>query len=162
MLGLFVIGMGATFYFFQRGERLHNIGLVLMGLGCIFMGLYWMKEGTRPAQVMPEVMEVFKSLDATTAWGFAKCVLLSLVFTAVVQSSSAMSAIVITLTQQGMLSFETAAVTVFGMNIGTTVTAWLAARDCRAHIDERKFLRRQFRRIRGRYNCRCHDYCSCE
>ena len=127
MLGLFVIGMGAAFYFFQRGERLHNIGLVLMGLGCIFMGLYWMKEGTRPAQVMPEVMEVFKSLDATTAWGFAKCVLLSLVFTAVVQSSSAMSAIVITLTQQGMLSFETAAVTVFGMNIGTTVTAWLAA-----------------------------------
>ena len=127
MLGLCVVLVGAALYFFQRNERLHNLGLAFMGLGCIFMGLYWMKEGMEPVRSMPVVLDAFRSLDATTAWGFAKCVLLSLVFTAVVQSSSAMSAIVITLTQQGMLSFETAAVTVFGMNIGTTVTAWLAA-----------------------------------
>ena len=127
MLGLFVVLVGAAFYFFQRGERLHNLGLALMGLGCIFMGLYWMKEGMEPVRTMPEVVEVFKSLDATTAWGLAKCVAVSLVFTAVVQSSAATTAIAMTLAQQGLLSFEAAAATVFGMNIGTTMTAWLAA-----------------------------------
>ena len=127
MLGLCVVLAGAVLYFFQSRERLHNIGLALMGLGCIFMGLYWMKEGVEPVRSMPAVVDAFKSLDATTAWGLAKCVLVSLVFTAVVQSSAATTAIAMTLTQQGLLTFEAAAATVFGMNIGTTMTAWLAA-----------------------------------
>lgn len=127
MLGLGVVLAGAALYFFQNRERLHNIGLALMGLGCIFMGLYWMKEGMEPVKSMPAVVEAFKSLDATTAWGLTKCVLVSLVFTAVVQSSAATTAIAMTLAQQGLLSFDAAAATVFGMNIGTTMTAWLAA-----------------------------------
>ncbi len=127
MLSLFVVLVGAAFYFFQNRERLHDLGLALMGLGFIFMGLYWMKEGMEPVRALPAVVEMFKSLDATSAWGMAKCVLVSLVFTAVVQSSAATTAIAMTLAQQGLLSFEAAAATVFGMNIGTTVTAWLAA-----------------------------------
>ena len=127
MLGLCVVLVGAAFYFFQRNERLHNLGLAFMGLGCIFMGLYWMKEGMEPVRSMPVVVEAFRSLDATTAWGLTKCVLVSLAFTAVVQSSAATTAIAMTLAQQGLLSFEAAAATVFGMNIGTTMTAWLAA-----------------------------------
>ena len=127
MLGLCVVLVGAAFYFFQRNERLHNLGLAFMGLGCIFMGLYWMKEGMEPVRSMPVVVDAFRSLDATTAWGLAKCVLISLAFTAVVQSSAATTAIAMTLAQQGLLSFEAAAATVFGMNIGTTMTAWLAA-----------------------------------
>ena len=127
MLGLCVVLAGAAFYFFQRNERLHDLGLAFMGLGCIFMGLYWMKEGMEPVRSMPVVVDAFRSLDATTAWGLAKCVLVSLAFTAVVQSSAATTAIAMTLAQQGLLSFEAAAATVFGMNIGTTMTAWLAA-----------------------------------
>ena len=126
-LGLLVVLLGAALYFFQKREWLHNLGLALMGLGFVFMGLYWMKEGMEPVRTMPAVVDVFRSLDATTAWGLAKCVLVSLVFTAVVQSSAATTAIAMTLAQQGLLSFEAAAATVFGMNIGTTVTAWLAA-----------------------------------
>ncbi len=127
MLGLFVVLAGAVLYFFQSREKLHDLGLALMGLGFIFMGLYWMKEGTEPIRGMPAVVEMFKTLDATSAWGLAKCVFVSLVFTAVVQSSAATTAIAMMLAQQGLLSFEAAAATVFGMNIGTTVTAWLAA-----------------------------------
>ena len=127
MLGLCVVLVGAAFYFFQRNERLHNLGLAFMGLGCIFMGLYWMKEGMEPGRSMPVVVDAFRSLDTTTTWGLAKCVLVSLAFTAVVQSSAATTAIAMTLAQQGLLSFEAAAATVFGMNIGTTMTAWLAA-----------------------------------
>ena len=127
MLGLFAVLLGAGFYFFMRRERVRDTGLALMGLGFIFMGLYWMKEGMEPVRSMPAVVETFRSLDATSAWGLFKCVLVSFVFTAVVQSSAATTAIAMTLAQQGLLSFEAAAATVFGMNIGTTATAWLAA-----------------------------------
>ena len=127
MLGLFATLLGAVLYFFMRRERLHDGGLAMMGLGFIFMGLYWMKEGMEPVRSMPAVVDAFRSLDATSAWGLAKCVLVSLVFTAVVQSSAATTAIAMTLAQQGLLSFEAAAATVFGMNVGTTATAWLAA-----------------------------------
>ena len=127
VLGLFAVLLGAGLYFLISRERIHDTGLALMGLGFIFMGLYWMKEGTEPIRGMPAVLEIFRSLDATSAWGLFKCGLVSCVFTAVVQSSAATTAIAMTLAQQGLLSFEAAAATVFGMNIGTTATAWLAA-----------------------------------
>lgn len=127
VLGLFAVLLGAGLYFLISRERIHDTGLALMGLGFIFMGLYWMKEGTEPIRGMPAVLEIFRSLDATSAWGLFKCVLVSFGFTAVVQSSAATTAIAMTLAQQGLLSFEAAAATVFGMNIGTTATAWLAA-----------------------------------
>ena len=127
MLGLFVVLFGAMFYFFQSRERLHDFGLAMMGLGFIFMGLYWMKEGMEPVRELPAVVDMFKALDVTTAWGMVKCILISMVFTAIIQSSAATTAIAMTLAQQGLLSFEAAAATVFGMNIGTTMTAWLAA-----------------------------------
>ena len=127
MLGLFVVLAGAVLYFFQNRERLHDLGLALLGLGFIFMGLFWMNEGMVPVRGMPAVVGMFQTLDATSPWGLAKCVLVSLAFTALVQSSAATTAIAMSLAQQGLLSFEAAAATVFGMNIGTTVTAWLAA-----------------------------------
>ncbi len=127
MLGMFVITVGAALYFFQMRPKLRDAGLALIGLGLVFLGLFLMNDGLRPVRSMPVVVEAFKSLDATSALGLFKCVLVSLVFTSVVQSSAATTAIAMTLAQQGLLSFEAAAATVFGMNIGTTATAWLAA-----------------------------------
>ncbi len=127
LMGMFVVAVGSILYFMQYCERIRDIGLSLMGLGLIFLGLYLMKEGVEPVRTMPAVVDAFRSLDATSALGLAKCVLVSLVVTVAVQSSAATTAIAMTLAQQGLLSFEASAATVFGMNIGTTVTAWLAA-----------------------------------
>ncbi len=127
ILSLAVVSLGAILYFFLKNETVRNTGLTLMGLGFIFMGLYWMKEGMDPVKDMPAVVEVFKSLDASSFVGMMKCLLVSLVFTVIVQSSAATTAIAMTLAQQGILPFSAAAATVFGMNIGTTITVWLAA-----------------------------------
>ena len=127
LLGLGVVALGAIFYFFINRETAHNLGLALMGLGFVFMGLYWMNKGVVPIKENESVRAAFASLDAGTVMGLLKCFIVSLVFTAVVQSSAATTAIAMTLSIQGIISFETAAATVFGMNIGTTVTAWLAA-----------------------------------
>jgi phosphate:Na+ symporter len=127
LLGLSVVAIGAIFYFFINRETAHNLGLALMGLGFVFMGLYWMNKGVAPIKENEAIRAAFASLDAGTVMGLAKCFIVSLLFTAVVQSSAATTAIAMTLSIQGIISFETAAATVFGMNIGTTVTAWLAA-----------------------------------
>lgn len=127
LLGLSVVALGAVFYFFINRETAHNFGLALMGLGFVFMGLYWMNEGVAPLKQNESVRAAFAALDAGTVVGLIKCFAVSLIFTAVVQSSAATTAIAMTLSMQGVISFETAAATVFGMNIGTTVTAWLAA-----------------------------------
>ncbi len=127
VLGLCVVSVGAVLYFMQLKQKLRDFGLALMGLGLIFLGLALMNDGCKPIRSMPVVVEAFRSLDATTAFGLFKCVMVSLVFTVVVQSSAATTAIAMTLAQQGLLSFEASAATVFGMNIGTTITAWLAA-----------------------------------
>ncbi len=127
VLGLCVVSIGAVLYFLQLKAKVRDIGLALMGLGLIFLGLSIMNDGCKPIRSMPVVVEAFRSLDATTVLGLFKCILVALVFTVVVQSSAATTAIAMTLAQQGLLSFEAAAATVFGMNIGTTITAWLAA-----------------------------------
>ena len=127
LLGLGIVALGALCYFFVRREFWHHFGLTLLGLGFVFMGLYWIKEGMEPVKSNEAVVEMFKTLDAKSFAGLVKCTLVSLVFTAVVQSSAATTAIAMTLASQGLITFEAAAATVFGMNIGTTVTAWMAA-----------------------------------
>ena len=127
LLGLSIVAIGAILYFFVNRETAHNLGLALMGLGFVFMGLYWMNQGVAPIKTNPSIRAAFAALDAGTVGGLLKCFIVSLVFTAVVQSSAATTAIAMTLSIQGIITFETAAATVFGMNIGTTVTAWLAA-----------------------------------
>jgi phosphate:Na+ symporter len=126
-VALTLCGAGGFFYFFVPRERAHNTGLALLGLGLVFMGLHWMNEGCGQIKNLPQVQAVLASLDVSTVWGFVKCFLITLVFTAAIQSSSAMTAIIIVLLKNGNITFETAAASVFGMNIGTTVTAWLAA-----------------------------------
>ena len=121
------MALGTIFYFFVNRETAHNLGLALMGLGFVFMGLYWMNKGVVPIKENESIRAAFAALDAGTVLGLLKCFVVSLVFTAVVQSSAATTAIAMTLSIQGIITFETAAATVFGMNIGTTVTAWLAA-----------------------------------
>ena len=123
LLALGIVATGALCYFFVRREFWHHFGLTLLGLGFVFMGLYWIKEGVEPIKSNAAILDVFKSLDAKSFAGLLKCTAVSLVFTALVQSSAATTAIAMTLAAQGVITFEAAAATVFGMNIGTTITA---------------------------------------
>jgi len=86
-----------------------------------------MSKGLSPLRSDPGFIEWFHMFDASTLWGVLKCVLMGSLVTAVIQSSAASAAISISLAYNGVISFETAVALVFGMNIGTTITAWLAA-----------------------------------
>lgn len=127
MLGLVGLAIGATMYFFLRGERVHHLGLTILGLGLVFLGMYFMKEGVGPIKNDPAIAEYFQSLSATNYFGIIKVAIVAMLLTAVIQSSAATIMIAMTMAQQNLITYEVAVACLFGANIGTTATGWIAA-----------------------------------
>ena len=127
LLGFLGLGLGGILYFFLRGERVHNLGLTVIGLGLVFLGLYFMSKGVSPIREDPDVAAMFTRLSAKSISGVFAVAAVAMVFTAVVQSSAATIAIAMALAAQGLISYEVAIAVLFGANIGTTATGWIAA-----------------------------------
>ena len=127
VLGLVGIGLGAALYFFIRNERLHNLGFAILGLGLVFLGMYFMAKGVLPIRHHHSVREMLMRLDAGSFGGVVLSALAAAAFTAVVQSSAASIAMAMTLASQQLIGYETAIAMLLGANVGTTMTAWLAA-----------------------------------
>ena len=127
LLGLIGLALGGLFYFFLKGEKLHNLGLTIIGLGLVFLGMYFMKEGVAPIKNNPAIEEYFKSLSAANYFEIIKVAFVAMLLTAVIQSSAATIMIAMTLADAGLISYEVAVAVLFGANIGTTATGWLAA-----------------------------------
>jgi phosphate:Na+ symporter len=129
----FIIGISALIYLFAKREGWKFVGLIFLGLGLIFFGLDFIKGAMDPiadSQGLRDAMALFSACDATgtfSAWGMIKCIFVGMMATAIVQSSSATTGIAIILVANGSINFYSAATLVLGMNIGTTITAWLAA-----------------------------------
>lgn len=130
---LCVVGIATIIYLFAKREGCKYLGLIFLGLGFIFFGLDLIKGAMDPIAESEELRRVMSMFSATTAdgtftaWGMTKCIFVGAIATAIVQSSSATTGIAIILVANGSLDFHSAATLVLGMNIGTTITAWLAA-----------------------------------
>ena len=127
ILGLVGLGIGGMLYFFFRRESVHNLGLAILGLGLVFLGMYFMSKGVLPIRQNPDIQAAFTRMGATSLGGVALVAFVAAVFTAVIQSSAASIAIGMTLASQQLITYEMAIAVLFGANIGTTMTAWLAA-----------------------------------
>ena len=127
MLGLVGLALGGAMYFFFRGERVHNLGLTVIGLGLVFLGLAFMAQGVMPIRQNPEIAKIFTAMSADSYWSILKIAFASTLLTAVIQSSAATIAIAMALAAQQLITYEVAIAVLFGANIGTTATGWLAA-----------------------------------
>ena len=127
MLGFLGLGLGGVLYFFLRGERVRNLGLTVIGLGLVFLGLYFMSKGVSPIRENPDFAALFTYLSAKSILGAVSVAAVAALYTAVVQSSAATIAIAMALAQQGLVTYEVAIAVLFGANIGTTATGWIAA-----------------------------------
>lgn len=105
----------------KRQSRMAQ-GTALMGLGLVFFGMVVMGEAMSPLRSYEPFIEVMKTLDNPLLGILAGALL-----TALIQSSSATTGIVIVLATQGLVSPEAGIALVLGANIGTSVTALLAA-----------------------------------
>ena len=119
---LAVVAIGFGVDFFARSERTERIGRTIMGLGLVFFGMSVMGIAMEPLQEHQGFLDAMASIS--NVWiGIA----LGAIFTALVQSSSATTAIVIAMAATGLTSLELSIALVLGANIGTSVTAQLAA-----------------------------------
>ncbi|HEY5653399.1 MAG TPA: Na/Pi cotransporter family protein, partial [Pontiella sp.] len=131
--GLPMLGIAAFFFLFSKNQRIRYIGMTVMGIGMVFFGLELMKNGFKPIKGMDGFEAWFHAFDVLKDGGgiaFAnviKCALVGMILTMIVQSSSATLGITIGLAATGVINYPTAAALVMGENIGTTVTALLAA-----------------------------------
>ena len=110
----------------KKNQR-QNIGELIVGFSLLFLGLSFMKESVPDLNQTPEVLEFVKSW---ASHGFGS-VLIFLVFgtvlTLILQSSSATMAITLIMLSMGWIPFNMACAMVLGENIGTTITANIAA-----------------------------------
>ena len=119
---LLLIAAGFFTEVLAKNPRLKQLGVMSMGLGLLFFGMELMSQATTPLRSHEPFMQLMREM-ANPLWG----VLIGAVFTALVQSSSATTGIVIVMATQGLLTLETGIALILGSNIGTCVTAMISA-----------------------------------
>lgn len=120
--GLLMIGVGFLLEAVSRNEKVRHWGTALMGLGLVFFGMELMSGATGPLRSWPPFIHVMQNMQSPLLG-----ILIGAVFTAIIQSSSATTGLVIVLASQGLITLESGIGLIFGANIGTCFTAFLSA-----------------------------------
>ena len=118
---LALIAIGALMSLFSKKESTKNIGFVILGFGLLFYGMKVMSDTMKPLRSNPTFNSILTSFENPFMG-----ILAGAVFTALIQSSSATTGIVITLASGGSITLEAGIPLIFGANVGTCVTAILA------------------------------------
>ena len=118
--------VGFVFYI-KKAKKQHYIGKFIVGFALLFIGLQFMKDTVPNLEQNPAIFAFFQSTSNTGFGGILLFVLIGTLLTLILQSSSATMALTLVAAAQGLLSFEAAAAIVLGENIGTTITANMAA-----------------------------------
>ncbi len=126
-LALACLFVGMVLKLFAKRRRWQYIGEVVMGFGLLFNGMTVMKDGFAPLRKNPTFLQFFTAFDAASLWGVILCVVVGTVVTMILQSSSATVGITMALASQGLLNLPGSVALILGDNIGTTITAELAA-----------------------------------
>ena len=116
------------FLFSNSKKNQHkNIGELIVGFSLLFLGLSFMKESVPDLSETPQVLEFVKTWSGYGFWSVLIFLAFGTILTLVLQSSSATMAITLIMLSMGYIPFNMACAMVLGENIGTTITANIAA-----------------------------------
>jgi phosphate:Na+ symporter len=118
-----IIALGSILLFFFKNKKIHNVGQIVFGFGALFYGLELMSGGMKPLRGLESFHELTVELSSNPLLG----VVIGTIFTVIVQSSSATIGILQGLHAENLINLNGALPVLFGDNIGTTITAVLAA-----------------------------------
>ena len=118
-----IIAVGVFLLFFVKNKKIANIGQIFLGFGMLFYGMDIMGEGLKPLKDLAFFHDLMLQVEDHALLG----VLVGTLFTMLVQSSSATIGVLQELADQGAITYLQAVPILFGDNIGTTITALLAA-----------------------------------
>lgn len=141
VLSLPMIGIGFPLLF-SKANKKKSWGEFIIGFAILFLGLDYLKASVPDIKSNPEILEF---LSNYTGHGFGSFLIflgIGTLLTIIIQSSSATMALTLVMCNNGWISFDIAAAMVLGENIGTTITANIAAsianvsakRAARAHL----------------------------
>ena len=125
-LALPLIGLGFPLIFSTK-RNLKSWGEVVLGFALLFMGLDLLKNAVPDIKSNPEILTFLQSY---TSYGFLSVLIfvgIGTLLTVVIQSSSATMALTLVMCHNGWISYEMAVGMILGENIGTTITANIAA-----------------------------------
>lgn len=125
-LSLPLIGIGFVFMM-MKSRRKKSMGQLIVGFALLFLGLSYLQSSMPDIGQNPELLQF---LQGWTSYGFGSVLLfvfIGTLLTVILQSSSATMALTLVMCNYGWISFEMAAAIVLGENIGTTITANIAA-----------------------------------
>ena len=114
--------IGVAAVVFQKNEKLKHVGEILAGLGVLFIGMNMMSSAMKPLANEPQFVNMLTKVENPIVG-----ILMGMVFTAIIQSSSASVGILQALAVSGVIGLDSAAFILFGQNIGTCITALLAS-----------------------------------
>ncbi|MBE9530083.1 MAG: Na/Pi cotransporter family protein [Proteobacteria bacterium] len=117
---LVVIGFGMLFI--SKREKIQQYGYMVMGLGLIFFGMGVMSDAMKPLRTYQPFLDLMTQMSNPVLG-----ILAAALFTALIQSSSATTGVILVLAMQGLISLQAGIALSFGANIGTCVTAFLAS-----------------------------------
>lgn len=126
ILSLFFAAFALPILFSKR-NRLRSLSDVLIGLAIMFLSIGIIKGSLDDLEHSKMLADLLSSAANMGFAGNLLALLTAMVLTMIIQSSSAIMTLTLFLSQKGIVSFEMAAAMVIGENIGTTVTANLAA-----------------------------------
>ena len=114
--------IGVSFVVFLKKPVLHHWGQIIAGLGILFLGMEMMSGAMKPLRESAFFIDLMTKMSNPLLG-----ILVGMLFTAIIQSSSASVGILQTLAASGLIGLPSAVYILFGQNIGTCVTAVLAS-----------------------------------
>lgn len=118
----FMVGVGVILHIAAKKRKVKSFAEVIIGFGILFIGMDIMKDAMKPLESNPSFTGLMTRFDNPYLG-----ILVGFVMTAILQSSSATTGILIAVAATGVISFDAAYPIVFGQNIGTCVTAMLSS-----------------------------------
>ena len=118
---LLMVAIGFLLKMVAKSKNVKDIGDIILGFGILFFGMKLMSDVMKPLRTYAPFIGLMKDMENPFMG-----LLIGAGFTAIVQSSSASTGVLIVLAQQGLITLEAGIPVIFGANIGTCVTAALA------------------------------------
>ncbi len=118
-----VIAIGFAINILAKKPAHKYVGQIILGFGLLFLGMTTMSSGVKPLRSDPAMLSMLQSFGAVPGLG----ILAGAGFTAIIQSSSATSGLVIAMASEQLLDLNAAIAIIIGANIGTCITVLLAS-----------------------------------
>ncbi|MDA3879850.1 MAG: Na/Pi cotransporter family protein [Prolixibacteraceae bacterium] len=121
-----LIGLSLPLIFSKHAKR-RSLGELVVGFAMIFMGLSYLNSSVPDINSNPDILSFISNYSSSGYWSILFFLAVGTVITLVLQSSSAAMALTLVMCYNGWIGFDMAVAMVLGQNIGTTITANLAA-----------------------------------